>query len=645
MALKTDDPSSLWEEIQAAEEQRDHHTNSVKNMVEMYTSGAYRDDEGNVWPENHFYEWFRLTTAQIVYDNPKTRVRSRREAPASMIQRVEEQAQQLMEGLQTGQVGPEGLMQMQQLEQQHQALIFHRNIAYAMEHGLNRWVRECNLRKVLKRLYVDSSFAFGVGMTASERRTDLDPRQTGAYYLPKPYQLPMDYFGFDPYALHFGAARYAFHKWVRDKDDLIEEAESQPDKDEPGAWDIDVLRNLTPGAGIESLGREKTGYAPTRGEVVGYDLWIPEAFKDVDGHPGPDEGFHGSIYTLMYGQGESSEGAAAFIRSPRPYYGPKTGPYSLFGVYTVPNRAYPMGPLAATYHQTVDLNQVAKAINKATSEYKRIILFDAANPELGKKLKKTPDAFIVPVKGFKKDEVVQMELGGVTPQHPEQLALMRDRLDRNSGIHEAQRGNVQGAATATEIAVADESSSQSLAYVKQEFADCTQQMLSTAAWLMFHDDRTRFPLGAEASEFFGMPQAEFRGGIYGDERFEDLELEIEPYSMERVNEALMQRRGIEMTELAIKAGPVMPLTPQIDWKFLFQNMGDRMNDSQFGRVIKADVAEQMQGQMMQMQQQEAMSQAGGGSTPSVSAGPPQQQNKFGGRGPQLAAEARGARRA
>jgi len=551
---------NLYEEVCSAERFRDAHLSRVPSMVENYVGDSYRTDLNGQWSENNYYEFIRLTTGKIIFDNPKTRVKTRR--PATQ-----------------------------------------RLVAQAMQYGLNRWVRDVKLRRLLKRVYAAQCFCYSVVQTVIEPQPWMDPRKASMPHWPQCYVIESDRFGFDPLCTWFGAARYSFHKFVRDKEDLLDEAEMHPEM----GWNTDAINAIGADSGIENLkrGGSSDRQSLTRKEIVLYDVWVPE-METGD----PQMGFHGTIYTIAASPSSDRNGGDyGYIREPRPYYGPRWGPYTLFGVYPVPGDPYPLAPFVATRPQSQDMNDVARSTNKAINEYKRLVLCSAENPDLAMKLKK-PDNLVLTVKGFNKDQVEVIEIGGVTEQHLKQLEIMLARGDRNIGISQTQQGKVTGA-TATEIAEVGAAASDSLSYIKQEFTDAVVQVLDSAGWALYHDDRIEFPLGEDAAAALvdpmtgqSMVEPWFAGGSHLDDsgaKYDDLELEIEPYSMERMNEALMRAQYAEMMELAIASAAVIPTAPFFDWKKLFDKGGEVMNDPTFGEFYNAETANVMQ--MMTAQQQ------------------------------------------
>jgi hypothetical protein len=238
------------------------------------------------------------------------------------------------------------------------------------------------------------------------------------------------------------------------------------------------------------------------------------------------------------------------------------------------------------------------------------VIVSADNPDLARKIKDSPNDLVVPVKGFAKDQVVELETGGITSQHKDQIRDALERVDRNTGIDQTQRGNLEKGLTATAVAVAESAASAALAFVKQEFTDATVQVLNSAAWFMYNEDRVEFPLGEEAADELGMGEPWFQGGMGGEASYDDLELEIEPMSMERMNEALMRSNYTEQMNLILNAAAVIPTAPFYDWQTIFERGGDALNDPLLGEIYNQDLAAMVTG--MQMSQQMAPPVPAGG---------------------------------
>ena len=542
------DPKNLLEEISGAEQYRDAHIEGMAEQVERYHGPFYNSSAGEFSPENHYYEYLSLMVPRLVFDNPRVAVKSRR-------------------------AGTQG------------------DVATAIRHGLNRWTADSRLRELLTRTATDALFTYGVVLSSQAENqqlsANLDAVGASKPTWPTCVRIPQNRFFLDPAATSLDECRFMGHQWVRDKADLLEMA-----KDSPGAgWNTAVIEELAASGADELKDRPKD--LPNREEIVAYELWVPEI--ELDDSPGAEEGFHGTIYTL--GLAESSDGRKAdFIRDPRPYYGPRWGPYTFFGIYSVPNRVFPLSPMVAVEGQIQDLNAQASASTTAAGQYKKLILVDSGDPTLAQRLRDSPDSYVLPVNGLDRTKFVQAEVGGTTNQQLQYLQVARDRLDRNSGIQEAQRGAVTGQGTATEVQVAAEASSLRMNYIKQQFHDGVIRMLRTVAWYLYYDDRVEFPLGEEAANELGLVDPWLKGGDHDEDSgatFDDLELEIEPYSMERTSEGLFQKRAMEAFELVTQTAEMIPAAPWVRWPKVFEMLGDALNFPKLADLVDMKIAAQV----------------------------------------------------
>lgn len=544
------DPKDLYAEIEGAEEVREKHLANLQDQVERYHGPYYKEGTfGDYASENHYYEYISLIVPRLVFDNPRVRVGTRRPGTQDMV-------------------------------------------AQAIRHGLNRWIRDTNLRTSLTEIATDVVFNYGVALITEEENKTLTPK-TGVQKPSHPMRptvtrIPPKRFIVDPAATSMEDARFVGHRWVRDKEDLLEMAKEKSDE----GWDVEAIESLTHTTDKRELGRNSD--TPDRKEVVCYEIWIPEV--ELEDSPGKNEGFHGTIYTLGVASAKDSDEKVAFVREPRPYYGPRWGPYTLFGLYQVPNSIYPLGSLTAIEGQIEELNRHAEAAATSADQYKKLILVDNTDPKFVQRVKDGKDNFVIPVSGLERNRVVQAEVGGMTQQQLSYLQVARERLDRNSGLSDAQRGNVEGRGTATEVTVAAEAGTARMAFMKRQFSDAVQKMLCTVAWYLYYDDRVVMPLGLEAEREFGEEDPWLVGGEHDPDSgasFDDLELEIEPYSMERTTEGSHQRKIMEMFQIVTQTAQMIPQMPYVDWEALFAKIGDAINVPDMGSLIDVNLAKQM----------------------------------------------------
>lgn len=567
--------SNLMAEIDAAITYRDNHLDGYEEKIARYTGPQYDRAGGGhqeYSPENTYYEYVSLMVPRLVFDNPRVQVQSRR-AGAQM------------------------------------------DVAMAMRHGLNRWARDISLRKLLAELATDMLMGWGVALCRPDHKegqafaskTPYAPAETDGW--PACERISPRKFFADPKAERFASCRFTGHTWHIDKEDLIDLAK----KNDKQGWNLEAIEALAPGADPARKHRPGAHNTPHRGEVHCYEIYIPEI--ELDDSPGKNKGFHGTIYTLgvdqALGGGDEDDARSEFIRDPRPFYGPASGPYILFGAYKVPNAVYPLAPLVAVEAQIEDLNSQVLAVSSSMLKHKRIV---GVNDQRTAKILKDTQHDYVAVVPFEDGKALVQEfmLGGQSEQQAVWIATCRQRADRTLGMDEAQRGAVAGVGTATEHSIASEASNTRMSFVKQSFTDATIALLRGIAFYMYHDDSIVFPVGQEAVEELGMdPGTElmFQGGGNedGDYSFEDLELEIEPFSMERASEGLAQKRALEMHSMLLNSLTLMQQFPDYPWKDHFAKVGNAMNapdmseliDTEFLGRLAEDLSMQRQMQTMQ----------------------------------------------
>jgi hypothetical protein len=564
---------SMRREVESAEAFRDLHNSSVRTMVEKYHGPAYRDDRADLLtddPENFGHEYVSMVLPRIIHDTPKFRVR----------------------------LGDPMLDMM---------------IGRRLGIAVNRWSRVTKLRKTLERIATDMLFSYGVALTVSEPRPEARRVDAKEPYLPRVYRLSPDRWFVDPAAENIEDARFMGHCYAIDKNDLL--AKARNDR----TWDLDAIESIPSGTDIEEVRDDNGRDIEDRKELAVYEVWVPEAddalAEVIDEMGGPGM-VNGTIYTFVKGRSRTSKWDG-YIRRPIPYFGPRAGPYTVFGVYTVPDDPYPLSPLMAVQSQSEDLNAHLKSVRESAASYKRLILVDSRNSKLAQDIKDKPHDYVLLSENLDKEKVLNLEVGGITQQQVQYSQMAQDRLDRVSGIHDAMRGNISGSATATEVAVAESSATMRMAHLKRQFQEAVDDLARSVLWYMWHDDRVVLPLGREGAEALLEANPLFTGGVRSP-GWEDLEVGVDAYSMERVSEALVQKRAMETLQIVSSVAQGMVAMPQIRWREIMSVIGDALNIPHLGDMIDTGAAQQMS----QAAGAAAAGGGGGGGMPSGGGGRP-----------------------
>lgn len=548
----------MFAEYNAAKTFRNKHLESLDQRIRRFHGPAYDGVTNDDYePENHEYEYISLVLPQLFFDSPRVRVSTIRQ----------------------------GAMQ---------------DIALALQAGLNRWIRDVRLELLLNDVGTDMLLGWGMALLTMEPnpargvppvvREAAGMDDADIAWRPTVERVSPRRCFWDPAALTYREARYVGHEWVRDKNDLIVQAEANPQE----GWRLDAIRGLTQHLGdIRKADDERS--IPERGEVVGVTMYLRG--HQIEGQPGSSEGFNGCLLEFAL-----SGNGFVMIREPRMFYGPAQGPYYLFGVYTVSDKPIPLSPTTAMAMQVDTMNLHARAVSKAAGARKRVVFTNDKDPQLSNAVKQANDGEVVQVNTDDlNNNLKEVELGGVTEAALQGLTIERERRDRISGMSDAMRGNVSGNATATENSIAKESGAFRIGYLQRRAAISTTELLRGVAWYMYYDDRVVFPLEDDAAVMPNQSISPEAGPWYygGDPAtgsgfsFEDLDLEIEPYSMERTSEALQQKRLMDVTSVL---GQVLPLAMQspVKIKDLFNLLGNLTNIPELSKVVDLDAAQAIQ---------------------------------------------------
>lgn len=544
--------SRLLQEVHDAETFRDTHLGEYRTMVDRYTGPDFTGSTGDINdydPANSMFEYVSLVLPRLIYDNPTCRVTSRRP-------------------------------------------IQQRMTAEKMQLALNLWCKSTGFRDTMQQIAVDSFFAWGIALTRNEPMMGQSMSSDDPQYLPKVYRINPEHFFVDPASMDLMNCKYMGHKYVSSKADLLAIAE----KDK--TYNKETIEKIAEGSGVSDARQGyQSSYAGYRDEIAVYEVWIPSSKPSKNGK------FHGKIYTFAmnseaYGS-EATDKDYGQIREPVDYYGPRTGPYSIFGFYTVPNNPYPLSPLVASNPIIRDLNNHYRAITYGAGAYKRLVLVDSKNRQLPQQIKDSPDLFVVPVDSLDGDRVVPLEIGGITQQQLAYVNDLQQRIDKLSGMSEVHRGNISGDATATEVSVAESASGMRMAHMQRQFRSALERIMKSVAWYLFHDDRVQLPLGQEGIDLLAEVDPVFKGGS-GAGNYEDLDLEIDPYSVEKTNQASQQRRATEVIGLIGNLSPLIPQAPYVDWPKLIDYLGQSLNMPELGNIIDMQGAAQAGQEQMMM---------------------------------------------
>lgn len=557
---------NLRDEFQAACEHRDGYLGSEKDIINGY-AGPYHQGKGFGGADyiNNGYEMVVQFSGQAVSQIPRVRC--------------------------TSHAGPDAEIQ-----------------AKGNQDGVNRWIRKSGFKDFLRDQVPDFMFTYAVGLV-----TMTPMPGTGEFddppMWPNCQPVPKDRFFWDPLALTWGSCRYMGHLCVADIADLIEVAKNDPSS----GWNLKVLESLQDDTGTDALKRENDPGVPTRKELVWYEGWLPEV--QLEGYEN-DPTVHGSIHVVPVASAGMGEEPEEQLRAPRPFFGPAWGPYTVFRAHKVPGHLPPLAPVTAVKAQAVEANAHAAAIVKSSRKKKAVTVFDGLSPVDETALINAEDGDNLRIPGFDKNKMLVVENGGPTGEQVAIFQMLVSQLQRAAGQLPSQVGTVTGDATATENGIAADASGARTSDLADRFLDGTNQMARTASWYIYNtaecvyrlEDGSLYMGGndplrsieiAVKAKLMPLEQAAALMAIIHamppQERipWEELDVEVEQYSMQRTSEAVQQRRLVEGSSAIMSALPLMMQFPWFNWKAWLNQLGEALNWPGLGELVNFEAMQQM----------------------------------------------------
>lgn len=565
-------PHKMWLESEAGLRVTEEHLAVFKEQVQQYHSQHFRrrGSGGVSFMENHYYDWVTYMVPRIAFNAPRAVVRSKISS------------------------------------------IFGED-ARALGAGLNAWVKDNRYEQFGEEAAIDMQFNWSVanvsqqpipGARPIEGIDPEDPDMIGLPFAPKVYRILQDLYFEDANSRQRGDLRMRGHCFARDKNDLISEAKLHPER----GWNRNVIESLSTGDANERLGRD-SAHAISRDELVLREIWVPEAELDEywDGTEAPEEGwreagFNGLIFTI------SSENTDEWVRPPRPAYVPPSGGYAVFGCFGVPNSPRMLAPLVAVEEQVRELNRHARSVSDSARDYKRMAFIEDSDPKIARMIRDGKHHGVYPVKGFKRENLHDIEVGGVSDQLLVWYDRLKDRLDRNAHMDDPTRGKTTGS-TAHEADLASRATETRTEWVERKYVEGHVDVLTKVLYFMYRDNRSVWPIGAESAQEAGvppqrlantrgevievMPSLSFQGG-YGAQPgappFEALQLEVEPRSTRRPNEDEARMQFLQGHQFLMETIPLIAAFPWVKWKKHYEQAALALAQPELEEAVDFEVA-------------------------------------------------------
>lgn len=483
--LETIDAKKYRDAIEAAVELRRKHTEQTNELIKGYTGRAYRG-WGNENLDNHAFKWVTTVVPQMVFTNPRVRVTNMGIADQT---------------------------------------------SAFLQQGLNCLLPQIEYAQQLTRIAYDLQFDFGVGLSRLETTPGLRVQSEIPPLRPTMLRVsPRMYFRDPDTPMFNGVPRYEGHLWIGSKKKLAQATlfDGSP------MYRTDALSDLNGELMPDDIRRDLAidGLTLRQNDedmLVCYSLFDREQRK---------------LISLAF-KGNS----AVIIRDPTDYVGAQDSPYELFGLYLVPDQVYPLAPLVVTKAQADEIARHRKQASEDADAAKRLTLVNSNIPGLIGNVRNANSGDVLGVPGFN-GLASTMDLGGANPAQLEYINFASSKLEELSGVSDFMRGDVTGKGTATEVAEAAQWADLRVKTIQNQFKWHVSRTLKRFCDLMEESDQIAFPCTLDDPATGQKMPATFYGGQM-DQVFwpspwkRSSQVEIEPYSMEYVNQVVLRAQLTE----------------------------------------------------------------------------------------------------
>lgn len=551
MSLPYQDASWVSDEITSAETFAELRRKPLREIINRYVGNWHdKSDRAVATPENLVFAWVKWMKAQIAFSEPMAVVKAH--------------WQQAYE-----------------------------TIARFMEKSLGKWAKVFPLGTEQDLVARDALFGFGVfkiGLEAAGDSTGtpaLRSRRGLGSLRPFAIHKPLWDFGMDSRCDHWSKCRFLYDGYWRDLDDVQNTRGA-----DPGA--VDKIKSTYDPSGGDSGRAMPEGKTGERKQVRLIDVFFPEV---------------GMVGTLASAGSRTRDVTKIWLRPPRAWYGPPTGPYVVIGFATAPDDPYPISPIQAVMEQLESMWRHQAGATVEIDGAKKFIAVDAANDTATEQLEKVPPNGIAKIKGLANHEVQQMEIGGVHVQRYEHIDRMRQAVQNMLSFSEAQQG-VANAKTATSNSIAQTNADIGTEDMRQKMLMGMLAVLRSSGWYMFYDPNfserlvvekytagpTGFNLDRQMGTLYGGTEDRWIGGQFypGQDLSweEDFDVSIAPNSMQHQTDQAKQQDALTLFELAPRAYEMIAGYPGLNVRMLVNAVGESMNYRDlFDQLINPQVAQ------------------------------------------------------
>jgi hypothetical protein len=397
----------------------------------------------------------------------------------------------------------------------------HKPAVSAMQSWANQEMKQMRLASTLQRVVLDALFSIGICKVALATPADSAGM---AWQLPagQPFaqHVDLDDFVFDIHARSFEQAGFIGHRY-RVPLEVVRDSKIYSKARKDLTASDDALYNVEGDERIGVLGRGV--YAGDSEEFEEFvDLWevyIPR---------------HKLVYTLadndLAGATPTGTGGAVEPLRVQKWLGPDQGPYRMLGYGIVPGNAMPKGPIQDLIDLHESVNGLYRKADRQGQRQKEVLLVAGGAMEDGSRIQQANDGDII-----RSDNPERAKVAGYGGANQSNLQLgihFKDLFMMLGGNIEMMGGLAPQSKTLGQDQMLQQNASGQVAEMQKATVDFTAGVVESLCWYWWKDPFKVMKVGHSLPGLPDMSITRQVGPKQRMGRFEDLQIEIDPYSMQ-----------------------------------------------------------------------------------------------------------------
>jgi len=236
--------------------------------------------------------------------------------------------------------------------------------------------------------------------------------------------------------------------------------------------------------------------------------------------------------------------------------GPENGPYDLLSYKMFPGTTIPVPPIYTWLDINKAINTIVVKMRDMTDREKTVGVYDLMNTEDAQVIKNAGHGELIGLRGGS-DSVKEITFGGFNPQSMEFLIFMLDQFSKSGPNLEQLGGKGAMAGTLGQEQMMQSNALREVDHMVNQVYEFTRSITRKLTWFLWTDPLITTPLIKQVEGF----EYDVEYSQYNQEGdFFDYALEIEPYSMSRMNPETRYQKILQLVNQMII--PMLPMAMQ-----------------------------------------------------------------------------------